>query len=167
MADRLPTTVERDSIIVEQMLTKQSTARELADRFGLSLSRIYQIVGMRAGSDVPDTISSDLHLLRLEQLFFEMQRIALAPPSYKISPTGGVVEYQGEPLIDNAEKISAAIAAMRIDESTRKLKARDLPRRKEKISEDEAMQRVRNWLEEHFGEALPSQPQTIAGEITE
>src|SRR5512142_3311478 len=69
MADRLPTTVERDSIIVEQMLTKQSTARELADRFGLSLSRIYQIVGMRAGSDVPDTISSDLHLLRLEPLF--------------------------------------------------------------------------------------------------
>src|SRR5258708_7648544 len=103
MPDRLPTTVERDSIIVEQMLTKQSTARELSDRYGLSLSRIYQIVGMRAGSDVPDTITSDLHLMRLDQLFFEMQRLALAPPSYKISPTGGVVEYEGEPLLDNAE----------------------------------------------------------------
>jgi len=167
MPDRLPTTVERDSIIVEQMLTKQSTARELADRFGLSLSRIYQIVGMRAGSDIPDTISSDLHLMRLDQLFFEMQRIALAPPGYKISPTGGVVEYDGEPLIDNAEKINAAIAAMRLDESIRKLKARDLPRRKEKVSEDEAMARVKAWLETHFGEALPGEPQTIAGEIAE
>lgn len=165
MPDRLPSTVQRDSIIVEQMLTKQSTARELSARFSLSLSRIYQILGEHAGSDVPDSVSSDLHLMQLDQLFAEMKRIALAPPGYKISPTGGVVEYQGEPVYDNAEKISAAIAAMRIDESARKLKARDLPRRKEKISEDEAMQRVRSWLENHFGEAVPGPPGTIQGAV--
>ena len=146
MGQRLPATVERDAIIVQQLLTRQSSAEELAERFGISRSRVYQIVSLRAGGDVPDNVSSDVHLLRLEQLFFEMQRLALGAPTYKIAATGTVVVFDDKPVADNSEKINAAIAALRIDESIRKLTARDKPRRKE-IPHDEAMQRVREYLE--------------------
>ena len=146
MPQRLPATIERDAIIVQQMLTRQSTAEELAERYSISRSRVYQIVSLRAGGDVPDNVSSEIHLLRLEQLFFEMHRIALGPAGYKIAATGAVVTYDDEPVVDNSEKINAAIAAMRLDESIRKLTARDKPRRKE-IPHDEAMARVKEYLE--------------------
>lgn len=147
MGSRVPATVERDAIIVQQMLTRQSNAVELAERFGLSRARIYQIVGLRAGNDVPDNVSSDIHLLRLEQIFFEMQRIALGPPSLRYSAAGNIIkDDDDDPLIDNTEKINAAMAALRIDESIRKLTARDKPRRKQ-LPHDEAMARVKEYLD--------------------
>ncbi len=138
------------------MLTKASTAEELAERFGLSRSRIYQIVGMRAGADVPDDVTTGVHRLRLEQVLLEMHRIALGPPSYKIAATGAVVEYDGAPVVDNSEKINAAVAVMRIDESIRKLIALDKPRRKE-LPHDQAMARVQAFLENLTaqGEVIP------------
>jgi hypothetical protein len=143
---RLPATVERDSIICESMLTGQSTALELAERFGVSRSRIYQILSLHAGADTPENVNSDIHLLGLERVRSEMMRIALGPPCLRVASTGTVVIFDGEPLTDNTEKINASLAYLRIDESIRKLKARDKPRRKE-MPADQAMKRVQEYLD--------------------
>lgn len=144
MTQRLPATVARDETIVEMMLTRQASAEELAARYGLSRSRIYQIVSLHAGRDVPDNTTLDIHVLRLEKLYFECERIALGPPTYKVGATG-VIIFEDEPVVDNTEKLMAATTAMRIDESIRKLMARDQPRRKT-MPHDEAMARVREYL---------------------
>jgi hypothetical protein len=121
--------------------------QQLADEEGISKQRVYQIITHYAGSDVPEDVTRDVHVLRLESLAAMGMSIALGPPGYKISPTGKIViSPDGEAVPDHKEKIDAANLVIKADESLRKLYARDLPRRKE-MEFTAAQQEALAWIE--------------------
>lgn len=143
-----PETLQRDANIVRQLVTRASSADELAHRYGISRSRVYQIFAAHAGSDMPDDVNRDVHALRMDELYWEMHTIAMGPPNRKVSAVGKVVEdEEGNPIFDNAEKINAAECCRKIDAEIRRMRAIDLPRKK-MIPTDEAKLRIAALLEQ-------------------
>lgn len=144
---RHPDLIDRDRRLMNRYLAGGTTMQQLADEEGISKQRVYQIVSKLAGRDIPEDVTRDIHVLRLESLIAEFMGIALGPPGYKISPTGKLVyDENDEPVRETVEKKNAADLVMRLDESLRKLYARDLPRQKE-MEFTAAQQEALAWIE--------------------
>lgn len=139
---------DRDRRIIDTYLAGGCTMQELADKEGISKQRVYQIVSRLAGADVPEDVTRDAHMLRLDKLIAEFIGLALGPAAAKVSPTGKiVVDLNGEIIPDYGDKILAGNLVLRLDESQRKLGARDLPKRRE-MEFTAAQQEALQWIQQ-------------------
>jgi predicted DNA-binding protein YlxM (UPF0122 family) len=133
-----PVLQDRDRKMLNEFLAGDITVQELAEREGLSRQRIYQIFSRFARSDVPEELSVDEHVIMLQNVRGKLYREFMKGPQYKHDVRGQVLTgVDGEYEFDLQEWGNFSQTFLKVDESLRHLKARDLPRRKQ-LGLDEA-----------------------------
>lgn len=131
-----PVLEDRDRQMLNEYLSGQYTVQELAERYGISRQRVYQIISRFAGSDVPEEVSIDEHLIMLQNVRGVLYREVMKGPPPQADVKGNLVPgLSGEYLPDLHSYAGIATVFMKMDESIRKLKARDQPRRKIALEE--------------------------------
>src|SRR6266498_4957325 len=127
-----PAVQDRDRKMLNEFLSGDMTVQELAEREGLSRQRVYQIFSRFARSDVPEEMSVDEHVIMLQNVRGKLYREFMKGPQYKHDVKGGILTgADGEVEFDLQEWGNFSQTFLKVDESLRHLKARDLPRRRQ------------------------------------
>lgn len=103
---------------------------DLAVEYGLSEERIYQVIKQVAAT-IPDEDRSQVVKLRrsyLDQAKTIAMEIAQAPAKPSFAPNGReLLGRDGEPILDNSERLTAVTAALKADERLARLTGTDAP----------------------------------------
>jgi len=179
---RTPEQVEKDHQAA-QLRSAGLTYQEIGDRFGVSRQAAHQSV-QRALADIPRMATEELRNLELDKLDNLERRLMaiLQTKHYKVSASGRVVEYGGEPVVDPTPHLQAIGNALKVIEKRAKLLGLDAPTKVEteitvydgtgEIERElyERFAEFRRWQAEHRGEgdakALPMAGQSKDGTAT-
>ena len=124
--------------MISDYLSGQVSVAELAEREGITPQRVYQVLAKIARSDVPEDASVDEHTIMLQDVRGILYRETMKGPQPMANVKGELIDApDGGYLVDQQAWTTVARTFIIADESIRKLKARDLPRRKQ-MSIDEA-----------------------------
>lgn len=147
---------------------RDAKAVELRRR-GLSYAEIANQLGLRSPSSAFDAVkrglrdfykeeladAEQIELDRLDDALRTLYRVMMTR-HFKVSNAGSVVMFNGEPVLDNAVNVQAALGIKALSESRRKLLGLDAPSRSrvEVITEDSVDQAIRELETKHEQMAL-------------
>jgi len=124
--------------MLNEFLAGDMTVQELADREGITRQRVYQIFSRFAGKDVPEDMKIDEHIIMLQNVRNKLYKLFMHGPQPKVDVRGEMIDGpDGAYLLDLQEYGNFSQTFLKVDESLRRLMARDLPRRKQ-LGLDEA-----------------------------
>lgn len=140
--------MNRDRLIYA-LVQKGESLREVGDKYGISHTRVAQIVQEQQGA-LSDEQERAVHAAILDTIVAElMDDMLTAEAEPKISATGKTIEVDGEVVLDktNLLNVKSTVAKTIVSalESKRRLLATDLPKKKE-LGKEEAQAAIDAWL---------------------
>lgn len=130
-----PAKTERNVKVVYDATVEMLTVDEIADKYGISPSRVYQILRSQAQQEIPDDVHIAMHALGLKKI----QKTAVdimdddPTPTFDVKGNPLIHPVTGEPVVDKSTHLKAMDMWMRAERSLAMLYARDAPRRQEII----------------------------------
>lgn len=149
-----PPKTDRNNEIAYDVTVSQMTIREVAEKHGISESRVYQIIRDQSQHDLSEDIHIAMHALGLQRVQRSAMEIMDEPPKPMFDVKGNPLIHPvtGEPVLDKTEQIKSQDMFMRASEQLRKLYGRDKPRKQEIILSEQrdesqrALEALRNLV---------------------
>lgn len=147
-----PAKTVRNAEIVYDATVEMLTVREIAEKYGISEPRVYQILKIQAQDDIDDDVHVAMHTLTLRKILKNALEIANSEPTpmfdvkgkplYRpgteiyltdssgnkvLDSQGHWIKIGGEPVPDNSSRIKALDTALKTERNLAALGGRDAP----------------------------------------
>src|ERR1700760_1301896 len=142
-----PPMTERNTQVVYDATVSMMTVREIADKYGISEARVYQILRDQSKQGLPEDVHTAMHSIGLTAIKRAALEIVNAQPAAMFDVKGNPLydPITGDAVRDHTARLKAMEAYQRADAEQRKLYARDAPRKQEIILSEK-----RNEMEQYM-----------------
>lgn len=172
-----PPKTDRNIQVTYDVTVEMMTVREAAEKYGISESRVYQILRDQSQQHIPEDVHTAMHSLGLRTIKKAALEIMEAPPAATFDVKGNplIDPATGDPVYDYGARIKAMDQYVRADREERLLYARDAPRKEHIIVSDqrseaqrslEALKKILQLEPDRAREAMGLlAPQAIEGKV--